>query len=127
MSISKKTREEVYQKYSGRCAYCGRPIALKDMQVDHFIPQNQEHLFVLGAVQGIESVDDIKNLMPACRSCNHYKRAHSLETFRRYIEEIPRKLRTNYIYKIGVIYGNVVENEKHIKFYFEEVEDGVGL
>lgn len=121
MSISKKTREEVYRKYDGRCAYCGRPIALKDMQVDHFIPQNKEYLFVLGEVQGVESVDDIKNLMPACRTCNHYKRAHSLETFRRYIEEIPRKLRANYIYKIGVIYGNVVENEKPIKFYFEEV------
>ena len=111
MSISKKTRGKVYQKYSGRCAYCGRPIAIKDMQVDHFIPQSQER------------IDDIKNLMPSCRTCNHYKRAHDIETFRRYIEEIPRKLRTNYIYKIGVIYGNVVDDEKPIKFYFEEVRD----
>lgn len=27
MAISKKTREAVYQKYAGHCAYCGRPIA----------------------------------------------------------------------------------------------------
>ena len=47
----------------------------------------------------------------------------NLETFRRYIEEIPRKLRTNYIYKIGVAYGNVRENEKNIKFYFEKVNE----
>lgn len=50
------------------------------------------------------------------------KRANSLETFRRYIAEIPRKLRENYIYKVGVVYGNVIENEKPIKFYFEEME-----
>lgn len=50
------------------------------------------------------------------------KRANSLETFRRYIAEIPRKLRENYIYKIGVVYGNVIEAEKPIEFYFEEQE-----
>jgi hypothetical protein len=62
--------------------------------------------------------DDLDNLMPACRMCNHYKRANSLETFRRYIEEIPRKLHDNYIYKVVVVYGNVIEAEKPIEFYF---------
>lgn len=115
MSFSKKIRETVYSKYSGHCAYCGREIAIKDMQVDHFIP--------LGIWNSNDTnLNDINNLMPSCRMCNHYKRAHSLETFRRYIEEIPRKLRDDYIYKIGVVYGNVIENEKPIKFYFEEVE-----
>ena len=38
MAISKSKREEVYQKYNGHCAYCGREIAYKDMQVDHFLP-----------------------------------------------------------------------------------------
>ena len=115
MAINKKTREAVYQKYGGRCAYCGRAIAYKDMQVDHFRP-----LRVWDEADG--AADDISNLMPACRMCNHYKRANSLETFRRYIAEIPRKLRENYIYKVGVVYGNVIENEKPIKFYFEEME-----
>ena len=62
-------------------------------------------------------------LMPSCRMCNHYKRAHDLETFRRYIAEIPRKLQENYIYKVGIAYGNVLENPKAIKFYFEKVRD----
>lgn len=85
MAISKKIREEVYRKYDGHCAYCGREIAYKDMQVDHFLPLR---------AWGIEDAgtDDISNLMPSCRMCNHYKRAHTLETFRRYIAEIPRKL-----------------------------------
>lgn len=112
MAFSKKVRQAVYQKYGGRCAYCGREIAYKDMQVDHFLPLR---------AWGIEDAgtDAIENLMPACRMCNHYKRANSLETFRRYIQEIPCKLRNNYIYKVGVVYGNVVENVKPIVFYFE--------
>nr|DAP25971.1 MAG TPA: RECOMBINATION ENDONUCLEASE VII [Caudoviricetes sp.] len=112
MSISKKVREAVYKKYDGHCAYCGREIAYKDMQVDHFLPLR---------AWGIEDsgTDDISNLMQSCRMCNHYKRANSLEVFRRYIQEIHKKLRERYIYKIGVVYGNVIENETPILFYFE--------
>ncbi len=115
MSFSKKKREEIYAKYGGHCAYCGREIAYKEMQVDHFKPQRAWNAENAGT-------DDISNLMPACRMCNHYKRANTLETFRRYIEEIPRKLRENYIYKVGIVYGNIIENEKPIEFYFEKME-----
>lgn len=113
MAISKKTRVAVYKKFDGHCAYCGRHIAYNDMQVDHFMPFR---------AWGIEDAgtDDISNLMPSCRMCNHYKRAHSIETFRRYIQEIPKKLHENYIYKVGLVYGNVVENEHPVVFYFEK-------
>lgn len=115
MSISRETRQKVYKKYNGRCAYCGRKIEYKDMQVDHFIAKRGWNE---------SGSDDISNLMPSCRMCNHYKRANPIELFRRYIQEIPRKLRNNYIYKVGVAYGNVIENEKPIEFYFEIVEKG---
>lgn len=115
MAISKSKREAVYRKYKGHCAYCGREITYKDMQVDHFQPLRAWGIEDTGA-------DDLSNLMPACRMCNHYKRANSLETFCRYIEEIPRKLRDNYIYKVGVVYGEVVDQEHPVKFYFEEQE-----
>ena len=89
---------------------CGREIAYKDMQVDHFQPLR---------AWGIEDAgtDDLDNLMPACRMCNHYKRANSLETFRRYIAEIPRKLRENYIYKVGIVYGEIqaIAQDEHEK------------
>lgn len=114
MAFSKATRQVVYEKYNGRCAYCGREIAYKDMQVDHYIPKRGYNE---------SGSDDISNLMPSCRMCNHYKRANSLETFRRYIQEIPRKLKENYIYKVGMVYGNVIENKKPIVFYFEKVEE----
>lgn len=113
MAFSKAIRQTVYEKYNGRCAYCGREIAYKDMQVDHFVPRNG--YFVKGS-------DELSNLMPSCRMCNHYKRANSLETFRMYIREIPYKLRQNYIYKVGVVYGNIIENVKPVEFYFETQE-----
>lgn len=115
MAISKSKREAVYRKYGGHCAYCGREIAYKDMQVDHYRPLRSWNVKEAGT-------DDLDNLMPACRMCNHYKRANSLETFRRYIEEIPRKLQDNYIYKVGVAYGEVIGKEHPVKFYFEQQE-----
>ena len=120
MSISKETRLKVYEKYNGRSAYCGRKIEYKDMQVDHLIPK---HLAEMGKVYWDE-VETETNYMPSCRMCNHYKRSNSLEVFRRYIQEIPKKLKSNYIYKVGVAYGNVIENEKPIEFYFEKVKGG---
>ena len=111
MAFSKAIRQSVYAKYNGRCAYCGREIAYKDMQIDHFVAKRGWNE---------SGSDDISNLMPSCRMCNHYKRANSLETFRHYIQEIPRKLRENYIYKVGVVYGNVIECEKPIIFFFEK-------
>ena len=115
LPINKVKREAVYKKYDGHCAYCGREIEYKDMQVDHFKPLRAWSIDDAGT-------DDLSNLMPSCRMCNHYKRANSLETFRRYIEEIPRKLKENYIYKVGLIYGNVSDIEKPIKFYFEIID-----
>lgn len=115
MAISKKVRQAVYEKYGGHCAYCGRLIEYKNMQVDHFKPLRAWSIEDSGT-------DDISNLMPSCRMCNHYKRANSLELFRRYIYEIPRKLKENYIYKVGVVYGIIIENEIPIEFYFEKYE-----
>lgn len=31
MAISKKVRQEVYEKYNRHCAYCGKEIELKDI------------------------------------------------------------------------------------------------
>ena len=32
-------RKEVLEKYNGHCAYCGKEITLKEMQVDHKHPR----------------------------------------------------------------------------------------
>ena len=104
-------RQAVYNKYSGRCAYCGREIEFKQMQVDHMVPKASG------------GTDEIENLMPACRLCNHYKRANSLEWFRHSIEAIPIKLaRDQYIYRVGIAYGFYSECKRRILFHFEREE-----
>lgn len=122
--MTKKQREAVYAKYNGHCAYCGKQIEYKDMQVDHLVPQRRATAKAGRGRLSLEEIETEENYMPSCRSCNHYKRAHSLETFRRYIEEIPMKLtRDNYIYKIGLRYDLIEEHSRKIKFYFEQVEE----
>lgn len=105
-------RNAIYAKYQGRCAYCGREIAISDMQVDHIIPKANG------------GTDDYDNLMPSCRTCNHYKRAESLETFRKWISTIPCKLaEREYIYKVGMAYGFYDGEQKTVRFYFEGSEE----
>lgn len=116
-SISKKMREAVYNKYDGHCAYCGKKLEQKGWQLDHLIPHQRERF----GRYTEEQIECFENYMPACRRCNHYKRAHSLEVFRRYIQEIPKKLeRDSYIFKVGKDFGIVsVVEAPDIIFYFE--------
>lgn len=106
--ITKADRLQVFNKYGGRCAYCGRGMEIKEMQVDHLIPLRSG------------GADNMENYMPACRRCNHYKRGSSLETFRRMIGKIPEKLqRDSYIFKVGVDYGFFEVWDRNVTFYFE--------
>ena len=107
-TIPKHIRQQVYEKYGGHCAYCGKALEYKEMQVDHMIPLRSG------------GADNMENYMPACRRCNHYKRGSSLETFRRMIEKIPEKLqRDSYIFKVGVDYGFFEAWDRSVTFYFE--------
>ena len=36
--ISSRVRQKIWEKYGGKCAYCGEPIPFKGMHVDHLIP-----------------------------------------------------------------------------------------
>lgn len=111
-TIRKADRERAYRKYDGHCAYCGKAIAYKDMQVDHFVPLE-------GYSQ--KGTNDLDNLMPACRRCNHYKRANSLEGWRRMLEGIPKRLeRDSYIYRVALDYGLIKPNPHKVQFYFEK-------
>lgn len=46
--MKKETRLKVYRMYDGHCAYCGRTIEYKDMQVDHICSQKQRNVFQMG-------------------------------------------------------------------------------
>jgi 5-methylcytosine-specific restriction endonuclease McrA len=106
-------RREIYDKCNGHCAYCGVELAYKDMQVDHVKPFE------------IYEDDSMDNLLPACRSCNHYKSSFLLYMFRRQIEDWPNVLaRNNVTYRNAVRYGLVEPRPRKVKFYFEMMEGG---
>lgn len=102
-------REQVYKKCHGHCAYCGCLLDYKDMQVDHVIPLR------------VGGNDDISNMLPACRSCNHYKAALVLEQFREYVHQIPARLKRDSIpFQVGARFGILKYSDEPVRFYFEK-------
>ena len=121
--MNKVQRTDIYRKYGGRCAYCGRIISLEDMQIDHLVPKyrtlSDEALRELGLQRGS---DDIDNLMPACRPCNYRKGSLSLENFRNALQRGQICCRRDFTYRMMVQYGLVVEMPAEVEFYFEKKE-----
>lgn len=110
-AIPQSVRKAVYQKYGGKCAYCGCELEYKDMQVDH-----------IRSVYWNNGGNEIENLMPACRMCNFYKSTFSIEEFRERLQMLTDRLEKTFIYRIAKKYGIVTEQKEPIRFYFEKVE-----
>jgi 5-methylcytosine-specific restriction endonuclease McrA len=122
----KHSRQEIHDKYDGHCAYCGKKITLKQMQVDHLIPKSQEHYMVYDTGNWVEVqqiMESYDNLMPSCRRCNHYKRAHTLHNFRVMMKSLHERIKKIYIVKVAIDYGIVTFNEWDEMFYFEHAEE----
>ena len=110
--LSKEERMKVYEKCQGHCAYCGCTLEYKDMQVDHVKP----------VYRGGE--DDISNMLPACRSGNHYKSTLELEEFRKYLSEIPKRLMRDSIpFQVGERFGIVRIVTEDVTFYYEKIKN----
>ena len=119
--LTKTQREQIWQKYGGRCAYCGEPIALKDMQADHIKPifrgwddQSKDRL-----PEGHLGDNSIENFNPACRACNFRKGTDSIEGFREALEHGLDCCRRDFTYRMMVRYGLVTEHPQKVVFYFE--------
>ena len=128
MAINKKTRKEVYSMYAGHCSYCGEKIEYKDMQVDHVIPQHHHSeihgCLIVGCKKFTEySVDDIRNLKPACRICNKFKTSFTLEEFREELQiQLERARKYSVNFRMAERYGLVIKTGyTGIEFYFEKV------
>jgi hypothetical protein len=101
-------RNKVLAKYNGHCAYCGKEITVKEMQVDHI------------QAKRYNGTDDFNNLNPSCRRCNHYKRASGLESFRWLMKTIHTRIEADYITKVAIDYGIITVLPFDGIFYFEK-------
>ena len=111
--MKKEIREKVYNKFDGHCAYCGKEINYRDMQVDHYWPHRQ------GMVP-TEISDKLENLMPCCRRCNHYKRAWSPEEFRDLIKKLDMKIKKTYLAKVALDFSIIEFKPFDGTFFFEK-------
>lgn len=141
MATSKKDREIIFNKYGGRCAYCGDEL-IKGWHVDHLEPIIRDKIWepayiahrgtpseVLRPARWVDKgcrrpeLDCIENKMPSCASCNLNKHSFTLEGFRdcimgymKHLNEISTQ------YKVAKRYGLVKEEIKPIVFYFETLK-----
>lgn len=75
--MNKEQRLQVYNKYNGHCAYCGKEIEYSEMQVDHILP-----MYIYKGKLSKEELNSIENFNPSCRMCNFRKGTLSIEEFR---------------------------------------------
>lgn len=129
--MKKSEREIVFNKYGGKCAYCGCELQ-KGWHVDELLPvvRDWEYVPSKGKSQfdmvkrftGMRNPENLNadNQMPACPSCNILKSSMDLEGFRLVISGFINSL-NSYInqYKFAKRYGLVEETNKPVVFYFE--------
>lgn len=101
-------RRDIYNKYNGHCAYCGKKIEFDDMTIDH----------ILATSKG--GSNDLTNTIPSCQLCNNQKADRTIEEFRTFLENITETLDENKQYRIALRYKKIViAKSVPILFYFE--------
>lgn len=138
--MNKSDRLKVFNKFSGRCAYCGCELE-KGWHVDEFLPVKRIHATLPAYNNGKKWVPakmvwtgkydhpermHIDNQMPACPSCNINKHSMSIEEFRGLIGGFMKHLNNVSVqYKIAKRFGLVQETMIEVKFYYENFEPPV--
>lgn len=113
MSISTKKRQEIYDKYNGKCAYCGVGLE-KGWHIDHIKPRE------------FGGTDESENLNPSCKYCNNYKGFNNLEEYRRQLIKMLNE-EHGYLFKsktkmqVGINMGSITYVEWDGLFYFEKL------
>lgn len=138
--MKKADRLIIFNKYGGRCAYCGCDLE-PGWHVDELLPVRRSWQYVkdeagnrvwnrhkndFEKVRTMEHPERLclENQMPACASCNINKHSDSLEDFRKLIAGFTKHLNgVNTQYKIAKRYGLVHETIKPVVFYFETLPE----
>lgn len=127
--MKKADRQKVFEKFGGRCAYCGCELE-NGWHVDHFesVGRKLKYNPDKGRLETTNKMDRpenhcIENMMPSCPSCNRLKHSMELEGFREVIAGFTKSLNSYHNqYKFAKRYGLVEETGKPVIFYFETLK-----
>jgi uncharacterized protein (TIGR02646 family) len=113
-NITQNTRQKVFKKYKGKCAYCGIKLDKNNFTVDHIEPKRRgEPVYMRGT-------DKIHNLNPCCGSCNSSKACFSIEKWRHEISlKYDRLLRDSSTFRILDRF-KLISRRKEVIFHFEK-------
>ena len=118
--IKHTKRQLVFEKYEGKCAYCGCELNKNSFNVDHIQPVHRgTHQQYLKVQKGTNHID---NLNPSCFSCNSSKFNLTIEQWREQLELKTKKLlKDSAQFRIALRYGLIKECSKSVVFYFEKI------
>lgn len=115
-----KDREIVFNKYGGKCAYCGCELQ-KGWHIDHI--EAHWHKMTLEKCESVgikKGSDEIFNMNPSCPRCNRWKGTFTIKQFRIEIsKQCERLQRDSSAYRMAKDYNLFLETSNKVVFYFE--------
>ena len=130
ITMNKKERQLIFDKFKGKCAYCGEELK-NGWHTDHIEPivrdshwnKDKGRYEATGTCRKPEN-DTLENFNPSCASCNIQKNSYTLEQFRSNIKLFVNSLNQySTQYKFAKRYGLICENDIKVEFYFEKIQN----
>jgi 5-methylcytosine-specific restriction endonuclease McrA len=124
---SLKSKKIIFDKYGGRCAYCGIKLDFDHFSFDHINPKFKgypdQELCRMNIVRGENCID---NYNPCCKSCNSSKSTFTLEKWRSEIDKkFGRLMKYEPSFNLLVRLNIIPSKGKKWLFYFEKIQNGI--
>lgn len=121
--MTKKDRQLIFDKYLGRCAYCGCELK-KGWHVSKLVYESSE----IDATGNLVTPNDtFENKIPSCAKCNMSRsrdnggvRFASIEDFRKEIIHDLEFLKSFPYYQRVLRFGMIIETKIELVFHFEK-------
>ncbi len=134
MALTKKQRQEVWNKSNGYCWYCGCKLPQKGWHADHveavireseLVPKDERknrfafELRPTGKMHNAKN-DKIENIVPSCAPCNLFKNVWNIDEFRYEIaQQVERARKTSVNFRTAERFGTLEIIPVAIEFWFE--------
>lgn len=117
---NKEKRQKVFDKFGGRCAYCGTELTMETMQVDHIVSRL---FYDLDTNESKRDYSHIDNLNPSCKACNYYKSDGSLEMFKKRLSALHKRVTRFTLVPLAEKHGIVEIKPFDGLLYFERLKE----